>query len=190
MEELYKEGGLDRKFSILLGSAIISNTINFTAPSTTQYDKDMFSLAQKHFEYSKKYIDGLLQCRDSILNTKLRNILMYDMKCFEIDNKKCMIGQLELMEPKKLLNNKELNWEMQKLKTEKNADYLMFNIIDVKKNKSYLFCSDVESRKVIEKMFMRSFDGKKMEFDRILLRKTDLFPLLSKVLRNDINEEN
>lgn len=187
LEELWKIDGLNRTYSILLGSAIISNTINFTAPSVTQYDKDMFLMARNYFDFSEEYINGLFQCRDVILNTGLRNILMHDMKYYDINGRKCLMIQLELFSPKRLLECTELGLEMQNLKTEKVVDYLLLNITDVQQKKSYLVCGDSDSKKIVEKMFGRSFTGNKMEFNKILLRKTDLFPLLSKVLSNVID---
>lgn len=184
VEKLWEINGLNRKYSILLGSAIISNTINFTAPSTTEYDKEMFLLTKYYFEFDREYIDGLFWCREEILTTGVQKILMHDLKSFNVNGMKCLIAQLELCYPQEILLNKEVDIEMQKLKIQNRADYFVLNIIDVQKQKSYLLSSDADSKKITEKMFERVFVENKMEFEEILLRKTDLFPRLSKVLSN------
>lgn len=84
MEKLWEINRLDRKYSILLGAVIISNTINFTAPSVTEYDKNMFLFATNYFDFYGEYVDGLFRCRDEILTTGIQNILRHDLKSFRL----------------------------------------------------------------------------------------------------------
>lgn len=187
LEKMLESDCLSRSFAILLGSAIVSNTINFTAPSTTKYDIDMFSQALKYFDFNKQYIDGMFQCRDSILNEDCRKILTCDMKCFQINEKKCLIAQIELTSTEKILKNKNIFSEIRKLRINKNAYYFVFNVINIQQKKSFLICEDEISKNITEKMFGRFFEGCIMEFEKILLRKTELVPLLSEVLINGKN---
>lgn len=182
LDELWKEDALDRGLAILLGSAILSNTINFTAPASTQYDRDMFLRAQKLFPFNDRYVNGLFRSKNAILEADLRDILLQDLKRFEINGRKCLISQLELFSAKDFLADNRVAPELFFLKEAENADFFVLNVIDIQRRKSYLFCGDKASQRIVEEMFGRTFDANCMEFDRILLRKTDLTPGMTRVL--------
>ena len=85
------------------------------------------------------------------------------------------------------MKNKNIFSEIRKLRINENAYYFVFNVINIQQKKSFLICEDEISKNITEKMFGRFFEGCIMEFEKILLRKTELVPLLSEVLINGKN---
>lgn len=166
---LLKHRIMDEKVVKLLQYAIASNTLNFTAPSVSEYDKEVFGKLQDIYAVTENEIDIMFSHRTY-------NSVLSDIKYFDYLNGRIAIAQLELYGTK--IDDAVARKELKKIKEEKNLLFAILNCVNIKKKVSHVIFSEGISDSEARRIF--GFDVKKglYDADRILLRKTDYIPFL------------
>lgn len=164
---------INPKMLKLLQYAIISNTLNFIAPSTTEYDIKLYSKFDRML--TNKDIAKMFFSKDELLKKDIRVILNSDVKCFKIQDKKVGISQLEIYD---LINKIDLECISKTISDlEVEYDYFIFNGIDIKNKISILCTRSLKIKKVLSSLFKHDFNENDiMYLERVVLRKTDLIP--------------
>lgn len=140
---MYRENHIDvpKDIAGLMLSGIISDTLLFKSPTTTELDKKtakyLADLAEVDIE---KYGLDMLKAGASIKNKSAEDILFTDFKNFSIDDKKIGIGQITTFDITEIEKQKETFIELLN-KIAKNNDYhlIALFVTDVIKNGSYVY---------------------------------------------------
>ena len=177
-EKCLDENIMNQTLAVLLGSAIISNTVNFTAPSTTYYDKMIFEKIEQYYDFGKDYTFRMFKYKNRILNKRKSEILASDEKNYIIANYNIRISQLEIVNVSKHICFEDFYREMEIIINNDNLDVYIVSFIDVANLKTYILVSDEYSSKLVQLIFNQNSLKKLYEFNRVLLRKTDLVPKL------------
>jgi len=163
-------------------SAILSDTVLFKSPTSTDMDKqaceglakiagiaDMKALAMEMFK-AKSAVDGV----------PARDLVMRDYKDFDMNGKKVGIGQLEMVDISLVANRREeLYKELQAMKKEGNRHSVFLLLTDIMKEGSdVLVVSDDDS--IVEKAFGKKLAGNSVWIDGMLSRKKQAVPPLQK----------
>lgn len=181
---LYKENNIEIPSDIagIMMSAIISDTLLFKSPTTTDLDKKVVrSLSELTGLNYKKLAAEMFKAGSVIKNKSPEEILYSDFKNFTIDNSRIGIGQLSTVNPDDVLNKKDEYIALLN-KVEKDHGYYLVAlfITDIINDCSYCFYND-EAKSLLENSFDREFyQGIKM--DGILSRKKQIIPLIMNVL--------
>ena len=175
----FSKGIVDQKMLPLLGFAILSNTLNFSAPSTSDFDTQVFSRIEGLFPFDEKVISEMFLRRASVLKSGLTAALLSDFKVFETKRATVGIAQLEAYELMSQIDVEEVRRSLSQIATEKGIQYCMFNGVDIKVKKSIVVCANDDTAKLASEALKTAFLGCCATFDRILLRKTDFVPLLN-----------
>lgn len=170
---------MNESMAILLGSAIISNTVNFTAPSTSCYDKNIFKKLEKYYIFSKDYIFEMFKYKNNILNKKADEILASDEKKYIIGNRNIKIAQLELVDVCENICFEEFYKKMKYIIQHDSLDAYIVSFIDVINLKTYILVADDFSSKLVQIILNQNEANNLYKFNRVLLRKTDIIPKLS-----------
>lgn len=161
----------------LLLSAILSDTVIFKSPTTTEKDK----------EYANKLsqiagIDNLVEFgmelfkKKSDISTKTASELINgDFKDFDFNGKKVGIGQIELIDSNDFNSKKEeVLIEMENIKNNGNYFAVIFAVTDIMKEGSYFFVTG--DKNAIYSAFELSENNNYKQ--GILSRKKQIVPVL------------
>jgi len=168
----------------LLSLAIVSNTLNFTAPSTSKRDKDALVWLKALVPITDELILGMFKARSEISNIDTFDLLLSNNKIFEIEDYKVGLIQLELVEVEGLISRTDFIDSIINVKNKKGADFIIFSGVDILNHKTFIIVPEDEGRKLITNAMNINFLNNSAVVNRILLRKTDFVPQIQQYLKN------
>lgn len=132
---------ISTKIAGLLLSAILSDTIIFKSPTTTEIDKEFAQILAKisGIENIVEYGMELFKKKAEVSSKTASQIVFNDFKDFDFKGKKIGVGQIELIDANDIMNRKsEIIVEMENIK---NNDYfaIILVVTDIMKEGSYLW---------------------------------------------------
>ncbi len=173
--EEYKKRGLSEKISQtsakLLYTAIVSNTLNFKAAITSPRDAEAFKELSPIANMPKDWIEKYFIDQEEYIYQNPRQSILDDIKIIEFPNMgtKIIIGQLELWESKKFVNDytpliKEVlnNFDHKKW---------FFNAPCISMGKTYILTENEEIKAILENNFGFIFNNEVGELNRLIERK-------------------
>lgn len=160
----------DERIIKLLQYAIASNTLNFTAPSTSDFDKDIYRKLQTVSAVTEDEIEEMFRHRtyDSILS---------DVKYFDYPGGRIAIAQIEQYGAG--VDGRDAKMELDRLRAEENLLFSVLNCVDIRSRSSMVIFSDGISDPDASGIFGFEVKDGVYRADRILLRKTDFIPALA-----------
>lgn len=143
---LYKENHIKvpRKIAGLMLSGIISDTLLFASPTTTEIDKKMVNELAKiaNVDY-KKYAMEMFRAGSSLKDKTEEEIFYTDFKNFSIDNKKIGVSQVSTVSVDDILNNADKYIYLMNNLAKNNEYYIAtLFVTDILNNGSYIFYND------------------------------------------------
>lgn len=169
---------------ILLG-AILSDTLKFKSPTTTAKDiacaKVLAQLAELDLDAFAK---EMFMVSSNIRGKSMRELLMRDIKHFDLDDKNVMIGQVivyELAEVHEI--EAQLKEEMKTFTKDKKLDLLILAFTSILENGS-IFYGEGEYKDVVVEAFPNQKEEKHSFQEDILSRKNQIVPKISRALLN------
>jgi manganese-dependent inorganic pyrophosphatase len=165
--------------SIMLGG-IISDTLALTSPTTTQVDIDVVEKLEKISELNyKEYAQDIFNASSNIDNKTEDELIKTDIKQFNNGNKTFRVSQIIIMNADKVLERKDKFIDsLNKLKEEKEDEFVLLMITDILKNGSYLLYSEND---ITRNILSRAFDKEATEgmfLEKIVSRKKQVIPSL------------
>ena len=114
-------------------SGIVSDTLNFTSPTTTKIDIEAANELQKIAGINKdEYVMEMFKEGTKIDGKTKEEIITKDLKVFQIDNKKIAVSQVLTLSAKEILEEKEQYIaQMEKIKEEKGYFVLIMYLTDL-----------------------------------------------------------
>jgi len=168
----------------ILVAGIISDTLKFTSPTTTDEDEktlgylnvisqlDIDSLAEEMFR-AKSDLTGI--STEEILNT--------DYKEYNLKGKKIGIGVFETVDPAPLLEKiTEIKKELDNKKSESNLDNILFAAIDITKQKAFFITSSEDDEALVKKAFKSMEEKDYLLVGSIVSRKKQIVPEIEKAI--------
>ncbi|WP_444897869.1 manganese-dependent inorganic pyrophosphatase [Microbulbifer sp. SSSA005] len=168
-------------------AAILSDTVNLTSPTTTEYDKAYVqNLANRAgIDDVNKFAENMLLAKSDLGGFSATDIILLDYKNFEFGGKKVGIGVAETLIPQELINRRyELKSAMEEIKKEKNIDHLIFAIVDTRENRSYLLWSDDQDKDVVVAAFGDQEVDDMVIAEGVISRKRQIGPAIQRALEN------
>lgn len=172
----------DSKIAGLLIAAIISNTLNFSAPSTSERDKEALDWLKEFTHVDSAFAQELFNSRAETEQKSTRDVLLADYKEFSIGNLRFGISQIESMSLQSIITRADLLTTLLGIKTERNIDHVFLNGIDLIRKASVIVSPESKTQEILSHAIKANFRDGFAQFDRILLRKTDLIPQLQALL--------
>lgn len=185
--QIMKEEGVSEITPDIAGimlSAILSDTLKFTGPTTTEEDK---KVAEELVSVCGEDIDELcnemFSAKSDLTGMSAKDILLVDSKVFETKSKKVRYSVLETTNPQNTLAmKKELISAMEELKKEEGLDYLFFFAVDILKTESTLISNSDSEKQTAEKAFSKKFEGDTLKLPGIVSRKKQIIPSIELVI--------
>ena len=183
---MYLENNIKIPKSIagIMASAIISDTLLLTSPTTTQMDidalKELSSICNINY---KEYGIKLLKQGMSIKGLTNKDLLYKDFKTYKVDEYTIGIGQLITSEYN-LINKEEMIKYLDEVAESNNYKVLTLFITDIFNNVSHCLYNS-SAKEIIRKSFELDTIHEGVELKNILSRKVQIAPYIMETIDND-----
>ncbi len=174
----YYRKEISKEVAGLMLCAILSDTVIFRSPTTTDEDRRVVSELAKIAEVDDVEALGMemFRVKSAVEGVSAKDLVNRDYKDFEMGGKRIGVGQLELVDLGMLKGREdELLEEMESLKDEgREAVFLM--LTDIMKEGTMLLCVSKDAG-LREEVFGESAEG---WYDGMMSRKKQIVPKLEK----------
>lgn len=183
--KLYKEHNIKipKEIAGLMLSGIISDTLLFVSPTTTELDKEVSLELAKIAEVDlNEYGLNMLKAGTSLNGKTEEDILFGDFKVYEVNNKKIGVTQVSTFD----INDFKDSIGTYKDLINKNAnnndyDVFAFFITDILKNGSYIYYN-TNAQDIISRAFDIEDINQGYYLDGVVSRKKQVIPKIMKAL--------
>ncbi|WP_311487595.1 putative manganese-dependent inorganic diphosphatase [uncultured Helcococcus sp.] len=188
---MYKENGLvpSKQMAGLMASAIISDTLLFRSPTTTDIDiKILNELAEIAEINLEEYASEMFAAGTSLDGVSATDLLITDSKKFEIDNIKVRVSQAfttNLPSVDKMIA--DIKTSMKQIKENERIDFFALFITDIFNEQSLVITDGVYSQALAEAFKQEFIEDGYMVKD-LLSRKKQFIPVLTTTI-NNFNKE-
>ncbi len=182
---LDKNVDIPKEMAGLMLSAILSDTLSLTSPTTTDDDKfAAIKLAKIAKVDMDKYGRQMLKAASSIKDMSFEEALLNDFKVFNMDKKMIGISQIMTMDIEYIEENKDKFIEI--LNKMCNREYYMVAIFitDVIKNGSYVLYN-TSSENIIRDSFGLKSVKEGLFLPKIVSRKKQMLPSIMSTIEGD-----
>ena len=181
--QMYKENNVEIPYEIagLLMSAILSDTLIFKSPTTTEMDKLAVEELNKIVNVDvEKYAMDMFKAGTSLDGFSVEEIVHMDFKPFDMSGKNVGIGQVFTLDIDAVLNKQD---EFLTYINSTDFDILVLAVTDIIKEGSYLIYKG--SDKLISDAF--NVDASQGVFvEGAVSRKKQLVPFLTEAVKNNL----
>lgn len=176
---------LPKEIAGIMLCGILSDTLKFTSPTTTEDDKETAKELQTICgESIEKLSEDMFAAKSDLTGMSTKNILTVDSKVFPMSNKKIRISVLETTKPQNAINMKsDLVNEMLEIKNEEKTDHFFFFIVDILNSEANLVVTDDIEKNFAEEAFNQKFNGDFLKLAGVVSRKKQIVPQLEKVIK-------
>jgi len=183
---LYMEAGIEipKNIAGIMLSGIISDTLKFTSPTTTELDKNIAcELAANAGVNIDEYALKMFKAGTKLEGRTVEEITLADMKVFPIEDKKIAVAQVFTLNSEDVLVKKEEYIEVLD-NLVKNKDYTiaMLCLTDIIKNGSYILYNKTNEEKIKEALELEEiYQG--IYVEGVLSRKKQIIPKLMRYIK-------
>jgi manganese-dependent inorganic pyrophosphatase len=172
----------NKAYAGLLLSAILSDTVIFKSPTTTDEDKKIATelAAVAGISDITKFGVDLKKAKASIKGKPIADVVHVDFKDYDFKGKKVGIGQTEVVDIEEVYERKdEFVKYLNELKSSKGYDMVIFMATDIIKEGTELYY--VGDTAKIEKAFNVKVSGPSVWLPGVMSRKKQVAPPVEKV---------
>ncbi len=161
-------------------SCILSDTLEFRSPTTTQEDTAIaHGLAKDLGIDIADYAAEMFEAKSDVSAFSDAELLRMDSKEYEVDGKQFRVSVLETTAPKLVLDRKDsLMASMEGVAKEDGADQVLLFVVDILNEEATLLVPNDLVKTVAEKSFGASVDGDTVVLPGIMSRKKQIIPNL------------
>ena len=161
-------------------SCILSDTLEFRSPTTTDLDKSIAKKLAKDLGIDmKSYASQLFKAKSDVSKYKDQELILMDSKKYDVGGKKLRISVMETTKPAEILKRKKsLLKAMEEIEEKEGVDQILFFVIDILKEEAILLVPNNLVKEITEKSFGKSSGGDTIVLPGILSRKKQIIPQL------------
>jgi len=164
----------------LMLSCILSDTLEFRSPTTTDYDRAIAEeLAAELNLDMPQYAAQMFEAKSDVSDYSAKELVKMDSKIAEFNGKKYRVGVLETASPKVILERKTelMEAQIEVCKEEGLAEAFLF-IIDILNEEATLLVPNTATQLMAEKSFNIEVAGDTVVLPGIVSRKKQIIPQL------------
>lgn len=171
---------MPKELKTLILASILSDTLQFRSPTTTDYDKMIAEKLAKELSIDiESFASEMFAAKSDLVGISIDEILKLDSKVFEIRGRKLRISVLETTKPENALSMLEdLKTNAVSLVKNEGVDDLLFFVIDILNGYAKAFSTSQQSDELIERAFKVKFEGQTALLPGVLSRKKQIIPAL------------
>ena len=167
----------------LMMSAIISDTLLFTSPSTTQEDRDAVEKLSKIAKVDvEKYGYEMIKASSSVKGLTINQQIYQDYKSYTVGSKQIGIGQLMTMDFDDIyVRLDEYVQKLEEIRASSDGVFALF-ITDIIKNGSYVLY-DSQSENIIRESFNLDEIHQGIFLKGVVSRKKQMLPAIMEIMK-------
>ena len=161
-------------------TCILSDTLEFRSPTTTQEDKAIaWSLAKDLGVDISEYAAKMFAAKSDVSSFSEAELLRMDSKEYEVGGKQFRVSVLETTSPASVLNRKDaLMAAMPGVAEEDGADQVLLFVVDILNEEATLLVPNDLTKSVAEKSFDSKVTGDTVVLPGVMSRKKQIIPNL------------
>ncbi len=186
--KMYREAGFEISTDIatMMLACIMSDSLLWKSPTTTQEDKDIADALQKISKIHdlEKFAMPMFEAKSDLWDMAILDVIQYDYKIFELSGKRCGVGTLETTNPAYGLGRKDevLEW-FKMLSSKQGLDFIMLSIVDILNERNTTIIWD-DNIKTLEDMFWVKVKDNLADLWNKISRKKQLAPVAVEYFKN------
>ncbi len=184
--KIFKENNyeISKQEAGLLISGIISDTLYFRSPTTTQEDKDIVEELNQiaEIENLEEYSIEMFNAKSDLGDIDAESLVKMDYKEFEFAGEKYGIGVIETTNPDYVMNRKqELMETLQQIKEKDGLKGVLVSVIDILNEHNKTIVSDNHEAEILQAVFQgEEIEHNVYSLGSVVSRKKQIVPLLEK----------
>ncbi|MEL6549409.1 MAG: manganese-dependent inorganic pyrophosphatase [Pseudomonadota bacterium] len=162
-------------------SCILSDTLEFRSPTTTQEDKAIaYSLAEDLGVDIAAYAAEMFEAKSDVSAFSDAELLRMDSKEYEVAGTKFRVSVLETTAPKMVLDRKaSLMESMGAVASEDGVDQVLLFVVDILNEEATMLIPNALTKTVAEKSFGAKVEGDSVVLPGVMSRKKQIIPNLA-----------
>ena len=161
-------------------SCILSDTLEFRSPTTTETDKNLAIKLADELELSiTDYANEMFAAKSDISKFSDVELLRMDSKKYEVHGTKFRISVLETTSPRMILDRKNsLMAAMTDVAQEDSVDQVLLFVVDILKEQATMLIPNNLTKSVAQNSFGAIVDGDLVVLPGVMSRKKQIIPNL------------
>ncbi len=179
----WKDVRMPREIAGILLSAIISDTVIFRSPTTTEMDREVAERLKKiaGIEDPESWGVEMFKAGSQISEKSARELIYYDYKIFDFNGKRVLINQLQVVDDSEVMERKEeLMEEMRKIKEKDKLFGVVLLVTDIMKGGSALIVV-ADDPEPFEKALKTKLKNGTAWLEGVMSRKKQVVPPLEQI---------
>lgn len=166
----------------LMLSGIVSDTLLFRSPTTTQTDKDLALALAKSINIDiNEYADQMFEAKSDISGFSDEELVRLDSKIFEIKGDNIRISVIETTKPQTVFERIEgIKNSMETIKKEDAVEFVLMFIVDILNQEAHFLTHEDKVKQISKNAFDVESQGDITILPGIVSRKKQIIPALSK----------
>ena len=173
---------LPTHISGLMLAAILSDTLGFRSPTTTDTDKAVAEELAAALDVSiEAFTDELLQAKSDLSGFTDRELVTLDSKKYAVGESNFRVSVLETTDPQTVLDRKDgiLAAIADCIAEEDDVDDVLFFIVDILREEATVFTYNDRTTQIISRSFDAATDGETATLPGVVSRKKQILPVLT-----------
>jgi manganese-dependent inorganic pyrophosphatase len=168
----------------LLAACIISDTLKFTSPTTTEADTKVAELLVEQAGVQvEELATAMFAAKSDLTGMSVIDILNVDSKVVTMGSKKVRVSVLETTNPSNALSMRsELESTMTSMKIDSSLDAAFFFVIDILSSSAALIVPGIDEKEIAAKAFGVDFSEETLTLPGVVSRKKQIIPKLEAVI--------
>ena len=170
---------ISQEIAGILIAGIISDTLYFRSPTTTETDKKLVKQLNEiaKIEDLEAFSLEMFDAKSDVKDISTEELVKLDYKLFDFSGHKFGIGVMETTNKNFGLERKaEIIEILGKIKEAEKLEGVCFSIIDILKEEAYALCSDDETKKLVMEIFESEDEDGVLYNQGIVSRKKQIVP--------------
>lgn len=172
---------MPERIKCLMLSCILSDTLEFRSPTTTDHDRAVALKLAKELGISiPDYAEEMFAAKSDVSHFTDAQLLRMDSKEYTVGGKELRVSVLETTAPRVVLDRKDsLMAAMADVAKEDGADQVLLFVIDILREEATLLIPNALVREIAEKSFGVTVSGDSVVLPGVMSRKKQIIPALS-----------
>lgn len=164
----------------LILSCILSDTLEFRSPTTTETDRRIAALLARDLGIDiPSYAAEMFAAKSDVSAFSDAELLRMDAKAYTVDGVNLRVSVLETTAPETILSRKDgLVAAMADAAAEDGADQVLLFVVDILREEATLLTPNDLTRTIAEKSFGVTVTGNSVVLPGIMSRKKQIIPVL------------
>jgi manganese-dependent inorganic pyrophosphatase len=169
------------RIKCLMLSCILSDTLEFRSPTTTDHDRAVaMKLARELGISIPDYAEEMFAAKSDVSAFSDAELLRMDSKEYTLAGKELRISVLETTAPNVILDRKtSLMSAMEQVAREDGADQVLLFVIDILREEATLLVPNDTVKAIAERSFGATVEGDTVVIPGLMSRKKQIIPALS-----------